>query len=198
MTMDISSPYYLSIFIVLCIGSLRALVYHRRAVVSIFRPSRSRIACEKQSTHVASGLPQATRSRGAGADHDSERPRSLTWKRRAVCCAAAVGYMLATDSVITRSIERYGAAQLRHDSRFLLGRGGMFAAPIMVMLRAITLRNSAVVFREVQADGLTLVVLPFILPIIGTPGAWEENAIFDLLVAPMLGMVVFLTGVVIS
>lgn len=69
---------------------------------------------------------------------------------------------------------------------------------IMVMLRAITLRNSAVVFREVQADGLTLVVLPFILPIIGTPGAWEENAIFDLLVAPMLGIVVFLTGVVIS
>jgi hypothetical protein len=37
--------------------------------------------------------------------------------------------------------------------------------------------------------------LPFILRLMGTPGASESNAILDLLVEPFLGIVCFLTAV---
>jgi hypothetical protein len=116
---------------------------------------------------------------------------------------------------IQRSVtEIGGAAPLMKDPRFMLGRGGMFvmavrrATPLpaansdirnyleMTTLARALLDKSPTMLRELQADGLTLLALPFILRLIKTPGAAGENAVLDLLVEPILGLVCFLTGVV--
>ncbi|KAJ7126331.1 hypothetical protein C8R44DRAFT_734203 [Mycena epipterygia] len=48
---------------------------------------------------------------------------------------------------------------------------------------------------EIQAEVLTLFVLPFILRLIKTPGASEKNSTLGLVVEPTLGILCFLTGV---
>ncbi|KAJ7282933.1 hypothetical protein C8J57DRAFT_1499891 [Mycena rebaudengoi] len=126
----------------------------------------------------------------------SEDDPALTVTRRVVCSAAVVGYMVVAALTIKASVEEYhGAAVLLSDPRFMIGRGGMFVAAIVTIAHALG-QPPSTVSREIQADGLTLLALPFILQLIGTPGASNENAVLDLLVEPVLGVACFLTAFV--
>ncbi|KAJ7828793.1 hypothetical protein B0H14DRAFT_2811527, partial [Mycena olivaceomarginata] len=189
--------YFGGLLVIICVRLIHALVC-RYAAESNLRPAAAPsiwVTGEKpnvnENVDETSGLLDSTRSSAAALD----RPRSLSRKRKAACCAAAVGYMAATALAIKHTVEHHEVALLLHDLRFVYGRGGMFLTALMAVIHVLV-NNSASTLYRVQAEGLTLLVLPFIMRFLGAPGASDENVMLDLLVEPMLGMVVFLSGVV--
>ncbi|KAJ6571388.1 hypothetical protein B0H19DRAFT_1372492 [Mycena capillaripes] len=183
---------YLGWFIVIYVRILPGLVYRYASRSSAL--SRTCVAVAKTDVENADETSRLLDSNGSSGG-DPGRSQSLTRKRKTACCAAAVGYITATVFAIKYSVEHHEVAPLLDDARFMYGRGGMFFVALMALFHTLR-ENSTLTLCEVQADGLTLLVLPFILRFIGTPGASEENAALDLVVEPMLGIVVFLSGIV--
>ncbi|KAJ7872539.1 hypothetical protein B0H14DRAFT_2722035 [Mycena olivaceomarginata] len=177
--------YFGGLLIIICVRLIHALVC-RYAAESNLRPAAA------PSIWVTGEKPNVNEN----VDETSGLLDSTSRKRKAACCAAAVGYMAATALAIKHTVEHHEVAPLLHDLRFVYGRGGMFLTALMAVIHVLV-NNSASTLYRVQAEGLTLLVLPFIMRFLGAPGASDENVMLDLLVEPMLGMVVFLSGVVV-
>ncbi|KAJ7126338.1 hypothetical protein C8R44DRAFT_851791 [Mycena epipterygia] len=188
----------LCVFLVVAVRLLHRVIYHshlglnRRRETSPEATTGSKLEPDvDEGVHEGSNLLDTVYSRHPGASE----PIVQTRTRKVVCSAAAAGYMVITALIVKRSFEESdGAILLLKDPRFVYGRVGMFVMAMIAMLRAIA-GSSTTKFEEIQADGLTLFVLPFILRLIKTPGASEKNSTLELVLEPMLGIVYFLTGV---
>ncbi|KAJ7148502.1 hypothetical protein C8R43DRAFT_1194670 [Mycena crocata] len=180
---------FLGLLLIICIRLLHRYIYDQifepvaTSCVDALTPNVDDIAHERRP--LLKGIQSSNTSTG-----NELLPTTYTCRRRVVCSAAALAYMAATVLAMksSESVDGSGndVAPL-NDPRFMFGRGGMFVAAIITIIRAIG-DNSATTSREIQADGVTLFALPLILRLIKTPGATEANEVLDLLVEPILGI----------
>ncbi|KAJ7875435.1 hypothetical protein B0H13DRAFT_2348105 [Mycena leptocephala] len=186
-----------ALFLVFCIRLLHRVAYDRWLRVR-FRidaaQTKTRTNADDSADEI-SRLLDSTESDGGRVTRSTYSPPTSTPSRKArvICSATALGYMVVTALAIKHSAE-FGAALLLHSPRFMFGRGGMFVAAIMNLFRALSDR-SPMATRELQADGLTLLMLPLILRAIRTPGT-ESSGALDLLLGPALGAACFLSVVI--
>ena len=101
------------------------------------------------------------------------------------------------------------------DSRFVFGRGGMvtvavsyvFCIPIyrlciankffvqLIVLARTLFYKSSDILRELQADTVALIAIPYVMEVLGTPVAqFPERRLVDFVVAPALGAICFLSA----
>ncbi|EDR14545.1 uncharacterized protein LACBIDRAFT_292004 [Laccaria bicolor S238N-H82] len=126
---------------------------------------------------------------------------SLSCKGKTVCHLAVIGYMVVTifagnqstesksTEVAVATIKEFGGPVLK-DSRFVLGRGGMVANALIILAR-IWFYKSDAFLRELQADAVTLVAIPYVMEVLGTPVAqFPERRFVDFL-APAFGALCF-------
>lgn len=116
---------------------------------------------------------------------------SLTCRRKLICSLAAVAYIAVAVFVAVATVKEYGGPVLK-DSRFVFGRGGMVTVALIVLARTLFYKSSDIL-RELQADAVALIAIPYVMEVLGTPVAqFPERRLVDFLVAPALGAICFL------
>ncbi|KIK01469.1 hypothetical protein K443DRAFT_678331 [Laccaria amethystina LaAM-08-1] len=134
---------------------------------------------EESQPLIAPSLPLPTRT-------------FLTCRRKIVCHLAVIAYIAASIFVAVETIKEFGGPVLK-DSRFVLGRGGMVTNALIKLAR-IWFYKSDALLRELQADSVTLIAIPYVMEVLGTPVVQFPGRRFvDFLIAPALGALCFLT-----
>jgi len=118
---------------------------------------------------------------------------SLTCRGKIVCNLAVIAYMAVTIFVAVATIKEFEGPVLK-DSRFVFGRGGMVTVALITLARTWLYKSDALL-RELQADAVTLIAIPYVMEVLGTPVAQFPGRRFvDFLIAPALGALCFLTA----